>query len=794
VYVVSVARPTIYIVQESCTYGVVTALVLNQKVAMGAKSRRLTGIILGTLALALMACIVRAQSQSAGPAREESGYIGAAVCAGCHPGIAERYRRTGMARSFYRPDPMNTVEDYTKNNTVYHKASDSYFTMLRRDGKYYQRRHQIGFNGKQVNVMEKQIDFIMGSGNHARTYLHRTVRNTLVELPLGWYSEKGGYWGMNPGYDRANHDGFRRTITYDCMFCHNAYPKTPADHDRPFAEPVYEGALPEGIDCQRCHGPGRRHAQLAATAGVKREDLRNSIVNPSRLSAERQMEVCMSCHLETTSFPLPNAIQRYDRGPFSYQPGEPLSAFMLFFDHAANKGRDDKFEIVSAAYRLRRSACFLKSSGKLGCATCHNPHDAEAAQHYSAVCRQCHTAAFDRLVASGKHPRSAACTDCHMPKRRTEDVVHVAVTDHYIQRRKPAGDLLAEIAERHETENNAYRGEVVLYYPEQLPHTPENDLYLAIAQVNQKSNLKDGIARLSAAIGRYSPKRPEYYLALAEAFRNDGQLGRAMPLYREVVRRDPQSTNGLEKLGSSLRRSGQFAEAADFLQRAVSLAPGNASIFHELGLTYRALSNTQQAVAALRNAVQLDPDMSEAYNNLGVIWSASGERARAESAFREAIRVQPDHVDAHNNLANLLSGTGDFTQARYHFEIALRLRPDDAATRYNYAMALGRNRQFDEAQRELESSLRADPELADAHQLLADLLLAKGQAQVALPHYREALRIQPESGRAHLGLGSALLAVGDVTGAIPHLQRAAADSVPAVREEASQTLRQLGRH
>jgi hypothetical protein len=48
----------------------------------------------------------------------------------------------------------------------------------------------------------------------------------LVELPLAWYAEKGGY------------QGFRRKIGYDCMFCHNGYPNIPAGHDQPFAEPV----------------------------------------------------------------------------------------------------------------------------------------------------------------------------------------------------------------------------------------------------------------------------------------------------------------------------------------------------------------------------------------------------------------------------------------------------------------------------------------------------------------------------------------------------------------------------
>ena len=83
-----------------------------------------------------------------------------------------------------------------------------------------------------------------------------------------------------------------------------------------------------------------------------------------------------------------------------------------------------------------------------------------------------------------------------MPKRRTEDVIHVAITDHNIQRNKPTEDLLAERAERQDT----YRGEVVPYYPSKLPATPEGELYRAVAQMKQKSSLKAGIAQLTAAI------------------------------------------------------------------------------------------------------------------------------------------------------------------------------------------------------------------------------------------------------------------------------------------------------
>ncbi|MEP7366523.1 MAG: tetratricopeptide repeat protein [Acidobacteriota bacterium] len=634
--------------------------------------------------------------------------------------------------------------------------------MLRRDGKYVQRRHQLDPKGREMNIVEKQIDFVLGSGNRARTYLHRTARNTLIELPLGWYAEKGGYLAMNPGYDRPHHEDFRRKIGYDCMFCHNGYPKIPAGNEQPFAESVYLDPMPEGIDCQRCHGPGRKHAQLARTAGTKLNEIRGAIVNPARLSAERREEVCIQCHLETTSFPLPNALQRYDRGPFAYRPGQPLSAYWLFFDHAPKTGRDDKFEIVNAVYRVRKSKCFLESNGALQCTTCHNPHDvlrgAEATRHYDTACRTCHAGEFDRGVAAGTHTRSGGCADCHMPKRRTEDVIHSVATDHLIQRRPPAGDLLADRDERHEEGDKAYRGEVVLYYPANLPATPDNVVYLALAQVIDKSNLSGGVSRLAKAIEQHPSARAEFYLALAEAWQNSGQPAKALPLHREAVRRDPRSPFSLLKLALALRRSGQYPQAAAALNRAAEAAPHDAAVWHELGLTYQAQGKAPEAVAAFQKAIKLDPDLPEPHSNLGIVLLAEGQKSRAESAFREAIRIQPDYADAHNNLGNLLAGRGDVEQARYHFEIALRRAPEDARTHYNFAMALGRARLFDEALQQLEAAVRIDPELGDAQMVLAQILIAKGQTQAA----------------------------------ILHLQKAAAASDPTVRQAAVEMLRQLG--
>src|SRR5713226_6642908 len=134
---------------------------------------------------------VHAYTQSS--ATPVNKYVDPTLCTQCHADIAGNFRKTGMARSFYRLSPQNLVEDFKSGKPFYHDASDSYFAMIERGGKYYQRRWQRGFDGKETNVEEKQIDFVLGSGNHARTYLHLTSRNTLQQLPLGWYAERGGY-------------------------------------------------------------------------------------------------------------------------------------------------------------------------------------------------------------------------------------------------------------------------------------------------------------------------------------------------------------------------------------------------------------------------------------------------------------------------------------------------------------------------------------------------------------------------------------------------------------------------
>src|SRR5580704_9695219 len=284
-----------------------------------------------------------------------SDYVDGAVCASCHRDIAETYRKTGMGRSFSIPSAANVVEDYTHANTVFHQPSGLRYAMTERSGEFFERRSEAGFDGKETDVMEERIDYVIGSGNHSRSYLHRAPDGQLIELPVSWYSEGAGYWAMSPGYDWKGQMDFRRAITGECMFCHNGYPKGDAGIERS----IFPEKLPQGIDCQRCHGPGRAHVEAAMSGHAAPELIRSTIVNPGRLDRERQLEVCMECHLKT-SFHEPNEERAFDRAVFSYRPGQPLEDFKLYFEPVGHENPSG-IELDHAAYRLRKSACFRNS-------------------------------------------------------------------------------------------------------------------------------------------------------------------------------------------------------------------------------------------------------------------------------------------------------------------------------------------------------------------------------------------------------------------------------------------------
>jgi len=653
-----------------------------------------------------------------------------------------------MARTFASASESNLAQLQSLNFD--HPASGEHFSARQLDGRYYIQRSAVQGREREIDSFEERVDYVIGSGDQSISFLHRTGDGQLTQLPVSWYASEGR-WGMNPGYDRPDHSGFSRAIMYRCMFCHNAYPDVAGGAGNWDGATVFPPKLPEGIDCQRCHGPGADHV-AAVRQGKGIQEVRSAIVNPARLPPERQMEVCFQCHLETTSMQLPGAIMRFGLDVFSYRAGQPLADYMLYFDHAPGTGYDDKFEFVSSPYRLRKSACFTASEGRLTCTTCHDPHQEpsreELQRQTSQACMKCHQARVADLVSRGAHTESRDCASCHMPRRQSEDAIHISVGDHWIQR-PPKSPPAPPAFERTDSNTLPYAGVVAPYYPKAV-----DPLYAAVAQVSGFANLPAGLASIEKLLAELRPKEAEPYFQLGEALAGTGQARKSVSFYEQAVRIEPRNWRYLFALGQAQKAAGVADHGVAAMEQAAAVAPYETSLRDAVGVAYALAGRNADALRTLREAIGRNPEDGAAQNNFGQVLAQTGDLRGATAALREAVRIQPEVEQFRMNLADVLMQAAQFREAAIQIAAAIRTGPSAAVARAAWSAELAAGGNVQQARDRYEDSLGI--QTAEFHDNLGTALISLGDAEAAIREYRAAVESNPRSAMAALNLGLTL--------------------------------------
>ena len=595
------------------------------------------------------------------------GYVDDRVCARCHLDVAKTYENMGMARSFYRAEPKHAIEDFSAE--FYHGASQRHYSMELRDGRYVFRRHQVDPRGEKIHEVEQEVDWILGSGNHARTYVYRNPAGELFQIPIAWYTQDlegnpiPGRWGMSPGYDNAFHMGLGRQVKRECMFCHNGYPDVPVGNDTA-PEHVFPAELPEGTGCQRCHGPGEEHVALAFGDDLLGGDfLRDSIVNPARLPMREQNDVCYGCHMQPTV--ALSGIRRADRSTYSFRPGEKLADYMVHMDvEEEGRTQDERFEINHHPYRMEQSLCFTESPvGALGCLTCHDPHrkilPAERADHYRPVCLSCHTEVTDdHEHLAGQALDTVDCTSCHMPQRRPTDVPQVVMTDHKIQRTFDREAYLAPSKEIHPPVTD-----IVLLDPESVPNKASREVYRALASIKA-----GGTSEAHEWLIRHLPKSgiddliPQ--LTLAGALQQDGEYAAVRDQMLALAETHPESGSIFELLGVAQASLGDHAAAKQSFYRFIQLSPQNPVAHFNAAHTELGTNNVAGGLIGMERAVRLRPNMAVAWLYLGVAYQAIGRDAEALDAFERSMAIDPRTARPYLEAGRLLQAMQRADDAR----------------------------------------------------------------------------------------------------------------------------------
>ena len=631
------------------------------------------------------------------PAPLPEGYAGEKTCASCHRQIYDTFKELGMGRSWLSPSDAEVIEDYSKNNTFYHATSGFYYKMLRQNGKLLQRRYLLDSKKQPVDVHEEEVSYIAGSGNHARTYLRHHPNGVITQLPVTWYSQENR-WGMSPGYDVQAHADFSRAIPQGCIFCHTAYPRMQAER---IEDPHYfPNPIPEGIGCERCHGPGQTHARLASQ-GQPVQSLRQAIYNPGRDTKEAQRTVCYQCHMETSVDSLGTRVVKPGQAVFSFRAGQPFSKYAVQF--SLERSGKQELQVVQHAELMEASKCFQSSGGRMTCTSCHDPHrkvaSKDAPAYYRQRCLECHD--VRKLSRHTAAQLTGDCNGCHMPRGVPVNGGHTVFTNHrigiYPKPRSPsradsasngltfreadrglseheklfflgAAYLDAPVEELSGRPDLARRGVQLLEdYLSKTSETP-NPLYISRAE----GLLGKGFQALkepSQAVNHYeiavklndSQLLPAYNLAVLYAGRREVSLSEQY--FTKVLQRFPEHVPSIHGLGALAEAAGRPIEAMRYFEQAISLFPGALSSHYRLAQVHLRGQELEKAAAELRQCLSLNPRYLPALMDLGNLLSRQNKLAESRSLFERALKLDESREEVYNALSVVADLQGNNAEA-----------------------------------------------------------------------------------------------------------------------------------
>ena len=330
-----------------------------------------------------------------------SAYAGDAACATCHAVEAREYIQTPHYHDSSVASRKTILGDFTPGQNVLKTPNPNLiFAMIDAPDGYYQSAVDIQ-DPQNLKGRAEKFDIVIGSGRRGQTYLY-WHDDKLFELPVTYWTETKK-WINSPGYvDGGVH--FDREIVPRCLECHATTFQTAA----PPTNRYVKDSLVLGLGCEKCHGPGAEHVRREKSAHPPRDGSQEiAIVNPARLSHERQMDLCGLCHAGA-GVPL-TASQ-------SFRPGDELAKYLTVTMPPPDAPVDVHGNQVQA---LEHSKCF--TSGKLTCLTCHNVHEKQQnAESFSEHCLTCHSVQVcPRFKQMGAAIRTR-CVGCHMPEGRSQ--------------------------------------------------------------------------------------------------------------------------------------------------------------------------------------------------------------------------------------------------------------------------------------------------------------------------------------------------------------------------------------
>ena len=559
-------------------------------------------------------------------------YVGMQTCANCHQDKHQTFVHTGMGLSFDVATRQKSSGIFGAGHQVYDSFSNMHYYPFWRNEKLYIKEYRLS-DTDTTYQLTKEINYIVGSGQHTNSHLLEK-NGYIYQAPITFYVQKQK-WDLAPGFEGGNNSRFNRILNSECISCHNSMPKLEDNSQFKFT------SIGNGIDCERCHGPGELHVnQRLNGQGVDvKKEIDPTIVNPRKLSWNRQIDLCQRCHLQGLN------VLKEGKKFTDFKPGMKLSdIFEIYLPEY--EGNQSHFDMANHSQRFQMSMCFTSSNNadlEFTCISCHNPHvsvKVTGTEVYNTACAQCHeqkdcSTPGDKLMAANYN-----CVSCHMPPSSSEDIPHVSVHDHYI--RKPQKneynlDQMQKLLGLYAVNNSQPTIErQILAYLEYWEKFDKNPFYLNKAK---ELLLKNDFPKLWM---KYYYLNEEYEKVTELTFKY-GELN----AWQNFM------------MGESYNRVKQPSQALYYTKNAYELEPTNQLFGVQLLKRLVAKKSLNQAEKFGFNLLTDFSDNSQILNSLAKIYVLKNQLSKAKQYVSKAYLFDPDDISIWLTYLNLSVKLGD---------------------------------------------------------------------------------------------------------------------------------------
>ncbi|MGI9077810.1 MAG: tetratricopeptide repeat protein [Gemmatimonadaceae bacterium] len=714
-----------------------------------------------------------------------SDFAGSRACAGCHAAQYAVWSQSTHGRAGGEPQRGSVIVPFDGRPIRFRDGIVTPSVSPRGEFSF-----TVAQSGHEVRVFK--VDGVVGGGHMegggTQGFLNRATDGTLRFLPFD-YSRHERVWFCNTS-SRANRGWQPITPALaladcgdwppsrifgdvprfaNCQGCHGSQVLTRFDTVR---GQYASSHTTLAINCESCHGPGKRHVDLAESGRITQSaDIGMTAL--ATLDKDESLQVCFACH----------AVK--DQLRPGYLSGARLGDYYsLDFPSLGDKPLFPDGRVRTFAYQEnhRYSDCYL--SGSMTCTDCHDPHSQKYRDVNGAPLigrfsnRQCTSCHLSKAESPETHTRHQAqspgsqCVSCHMPYLQHPELgnaIRYARADHSIPIPRPAFDSALGIQSACQlchTDRSAgqLQAQVTAWYGGIKPHKPvianqlratsdpQRAARLLLGEPRAKDDQTHRAAQFAGmsrffeeyvATGMHPDRKTEERLReLAQS--NDTEIrslalaslqlasGDA-PLVRSFLARTLTSAAPRDRAlrdrwalalgfaGDAYASRGRLAEAITTYKKALEIKPRSAPILLALANAERDAGDLSASVEHYRQTLAADPIQPLALVNLGIALGAGGDTARAIEAFGRAISLNSREPLAYYNLANIHYGRGNLPRAISLYRQVVAIDPSIAQAHFNLARALILRREYRDALESTRYGLEFAPNDPTGRAMLGDL-------------------------------------------------------------------------